>query len=167
MIRAAVLTVSDSAAAGTAADLSGPAICRRCEELSWSIASVATEADDRDAIAERLRHWCDNEIASVILTTGGTGVALRDITPEATRDVIDREIPGIAELMRARGLEQTSFSVLSRAVVGTRNRTLIVNLPGSPRGALHSLSIVETLVPHIVDLLNGRTAHSGEDRMRH
>jgi molybdenum cofactor synthesis domain-containing protein len=95
----------------------------------------------------------------LILTTGGTGIAARDVTPEATRRILQRELPGIAELMRMKGLEQTKFSALSRAVAGTRGRTLIVNLPGSPRGALHSFDAIRELVPHIADLLSGHTEH--------
>jgi molybdenum cofactor synthesis domain-containing protein len=159
VIRVAVLTISDSVSTAISKDLSGPALQSRCRELSWSIAGTATLPDDEAAIAERLIRWADDESAEVILTTGGTGVALRDVTPEATRRVVERELPGVAELMRARGLEQTKFSVLSRAVVGTRKQTLIVNLPGSPRGAVQCLDVIQDLIPHIVDLLQGRTAH--------
>ena len=125
---------------------------------------MATEVvpDEREIIAFQLKSWADGNVAALILTTGGTGVAPRDITPEATVDVIERQIPGISELMRARGLEQTPLSVLSRAVVGSRGRTLIINLPGSPKGAVHSLRAVDHLVPHILDLLAGRTEHSGK-----
>jgi molybdenum cofactor synthesis domain-containing protein len=159
MMRVAILTVSDSAAAGTREDLSGPALKARCEELKWRVVETDVVADEEKAISERLRRWADSQAACLILTTGGTGVAPRDVTPEATRAVLDREIAGMAELMRSKGLEQTKFSVLSRAVVGNRKQALIVNLPGSPKGALYSLTLIESLVPHIIDLLAGKTEH--------
>jgi molybdopterin adenylyltransferase len=99
---------------------------------------------------------------SVVLTTGGTGVALRDVTPEATRSVIEREIPGLGELMRSEGRKFTSKAVLSRGLAGVRGRTLIVNLPGSPKGAVESLDAIAKLIPHVVDLLEGRTAHDSD-----
>jgi molybdenum cofactor synthesis domain-containing protein len=130
--------------------------------LGWTVVAQKAVPDDVAAIAGALQEWADSSAASLILTTGGTGVAPRDVTPEATKGVLDRELPGMAELMRIRGLEQTRFSVLSRAIVGVCRRTLIVNLPGSPTGALHSFCVIEDLVPHVVDLLNGRTEHGNE-----
>lgn len=159
VLQVAILTVSDSTVAGTREDLSGPALRKRCEELGWPVVEFAVVPDDADAIAAQLRAWADGDLASLILTTGGTGIAPRDVTPEATRRVMDREIPGLAELMRTKGLEQTIYSPLSRAVAGSRKRTLIVNLPGSRRGALFSLGIIEPLARHVVDLLSGKTAH--------
>ncbi len=115
--------------------------------------------DERSAIAGAIAEWADEAAAEVILTTGGTGIAPRDVTPEATASVLEREIPGISELMRSRGMEQTKYSVLSRAVAGSRKRALIVNLPGSPSGAVFSLKAIEHLVPHVVNLLHGNTQH--------
>jgi molybdenum cofactor synthesis domain-containing protein len=160
MIRAAILTISDSAAAGTRTDASGPALAARITELGWNVAASAVTSDDPAAIASKLREWSDNAGYDLILTTGGTGITSRDVTPEATRDILDREIPGIAEWIRSRGMEQTKLAVLSRGLAGQRKRSFIVNLPGSPRGALFSLQVIEHLVPHIVDLLHGRSEHN-------
>jgi len=151
--------VSDSTVAGTREDASGPALAERCRELGWEIVATGVVPDDEAVIADTLKEWADTGSARLILTTGGTGVAPRDVTPEATRRVLDREIPGLAELMRWKGLEQTKFSIMSRAVAGARKRTLIVNLPGSPRGAVFSLQTIETVIPHTVELLEGNTCH--------
>ncbi len=159
MIRAAVVTVSDSVMAGTREDRSGPALGYRIEALGWTASAMELVPDESEQIAAVLRRLADSGNVAVILTTGGTGVALRDITPEATRTVIEREIPGLSELMRATGLKFTPTAVLSRGLAGVRGRTLIVNLPGSPKGAVESLDAIANLVPHIVDLLEGRTSH--------
>jgi molybdopterin adenylyltransferase len=159
MIKAAILTISDSASAGTREDLSGPALRKRCDELGWPVLETAIVPDSETEIVQRLSAWADTGIITLILTTGGTGISARDNTPEATRAVIHRELPGIAELMRSKGLEQTPFSVLSRGIAGTRKRTLIVNLPGSPKGALYSFALIEALVQHVVKLLGGETEH--------
>ena len=159
MIRTAILTVSDSAIVGTRADASGPALTARINELGWIVVATALVADSQTDIAAKLCEWSDAGHA-LILTTGGTGLSARDVTPEATRSVLDREIPGIAEWMRTRGMEQTKLAVLSRALAGQRKQSLIVNLPGSPRGALFSLQAIEHLIPHIVDLMRGKTEHT-------
>lgn len=116
--------------------------------------------DEPDQLSARLATLADGGQLAAIFTTGGTGVAPRDVTPEATRAVLDREIPGFGELMRARGRESTPLAALSRAVAGTRGRVLIVNLPGSPKGAVESLDAIVELVPHVLELLRGRTEHA-------
>ena len=159
MISAAIVTVSDSAVAGTREDRSGPKLRERVQALGWSIVAQEIVADEADQISALLLRLADSANASVILTTGGTGVALRDVTPEATRAVIEREIPGLSEVMRNEGLKKTPFAALSRGLAGTRGKSLIVNLPGSPKGAVESFDAVAKLIPHIVDLLEGRTGH--------
>lgn len=156
---AIVLTVSDSASRGEREDRSGPAVRQRLEELGYQV-SLDVVSDDAALISQRLLVYADHDRVDAVFTTGGTGVAARDVTPEATRAVMERELPGLGELMRREGLHATPTAVLSRAVAGTRHRTLIVNLPGSPKGALESLNAVVHLVPHVHDLLQGRTEHA-------
>jgi molybdopterin adenylyltransferase len=158
-LTAAVITVSDSAHRGTRADTSGPAVAAALRAAGLDVKTQRVVPDERPAIAAVLREIADAGGTHVIVTTGGTGVALRDVTPEATRDVIDREIPGFGELMRLKGLEVTRFAPLSRSLAGTRGRVLIINLPGSPKGALESLGAILELVPHVLELLDGRTEH--------
>ncbi len=159
MMSAAVLTISDGAHHGLRVDTSGPAVAARLEQAGFTVVERKIVPDERPAIAAQLRHIADLRLAQAIFTTGGTGVAPRDVTPEATRDVIDREIPGFGELMRARGLESSRFAPLSRGLAGACGSVLIVNLPGSPRGAVQSLDAILELVPHVLDLLSGKTEH--------
>jgi molybdopterin adenylyltransferase len=158
-MRVLVVTVSDSAVAGTRADRSGPAVAERVAALGWNVVERLLVPDDSDQLAELLKQAADEDRADVVLTTGGTGVAERDVTPEATRAAIEREIPGLPEVMRAEGRKHTYLAPLSRAVAGTRRRTLIVNLPGSPKGAVESLDSIANLIPHISELLHGHTEH--------
>jgi molybdopterin adenylyltransferase len=157
MTRAAVLTISDSVSAGTRADASGPAVRERLEQLGWSVAALEVVPDDFERISGRLATLADGNQVSAIFTTGGTGVAPRDVTPEATRAVIEREIPGIGELMRSLGRNSTPLAVLSRGLAGVRGQVLIVNLPGSPRGAVESLDAIADLVPHVIELLSNQS----------
>jgi molybdopterin adenylyltransferase len=160
MTNAAVLTISDSVNAGTRADRSGPAVRERLEQLGWQVTVMETIPDDAGEIGDRLATLADGGQVAAIFTTGGTGVAARDNTPEATRTILDREIMGFGELMRARGRESTPLAALSRSLAGTRGRVLIVNLPGSPKGAVESLNAIVELVPHVLELLSGQTGHA-------
>uniref|UniRef100_Q028Z5 Molybdopterin adenylyltransferase n=1 Tax=Solibacter usitatus (strain Ellin6076) TaxID=234267 RepID=Q028Z5_SOLUE len=160
MTKAAVLTISDSVSAGTRADRSGPAVRERLEQLGWSVAVMEVIPDVISEIGERLATLADGGQVSAIFTTGGTGVASRDVTPEATRTILDREIPGFGELMRLKGRESTPLAALSRSLAGSRGKVLIVNLPGSPKGAIESLDAIVELVPHVLELLRGRTEHA-------
>jgi len=161
MITAAVVTISDSASEGTRVDRSGPAVRDRLEQLGWNVSVMETIPDEAARIGGRLATLADGGQVAAIFTTGGTGVAPRDVTPEAVRAVIDREIPGLGELMRLRGRESTPLAMLSRSLAGTRGTVLIVTLPGSPRGAVESLNAIVELVPHVLDLLRGCTGHAG------
>ena len=160
MTHAAVLTISDSVTAGTRADRSGPAVRERLEQLGWKVSVLEVVPDEAPAISARLAALADGGQVAAIFTTGGTGLAARDVTPEATRTIIEREIPGLPELMRARGRESTPLAALSRAVAGTRGKVLIVNLPGSPKGAVESLDAIVEVVPHVLELLRGNTEHT-------
>jgi len=159
MIRTAIVTVSDSVATGTREDRSGAVLRERVEALGWQVTAQEIVPDEIDRIASILTRLADSGQVSLILTTGGTGIAARDITPEAARSVIEREIPGLGEMMRAEGRKLTPFAALSRSIGGVRGRVLIINLPGSPKGALESLDAIVQLIPHIIDLIEGRTGH--------
>jgi molybdenum cofactor synthesis domain-containing protein len=159
MIRVAVLTISDTRTAGLQKDLSGPALCARVGTLGWTVVNEALVADEADQIAAWMSERADSGEVDLILSTGGTGVALRDVTPEAVRKIIDREVPGIGELMRSEGRQFTPLSYLSRGLGGTRGKVLIAALPGSPKGAVQSLDAFAYLVPHLVGLLLGKNVH--------
>lgn len=157
-LRAAVLTISDSVFQGRRKDGSGPAVKELLELEGWSVVHYQVVADDLAVLSATLRELSAQGLEG-IFTTGGTGVAPRDVTPEATRKVISREIPGLAERMRQEGSKGTPTAILSRAVAGICGNSLILNLPGSPGGAVESLQAVLAVLPHAVDLIAGRNGH--------
>ncbi len=154
-MRVAIVTVSDSTSQGLRPDRSGPALRERSQQLGWQVASALVVADETSVIQARLIELADSHLVDLILTTGGTGVGPRDITPEATVAVCEKVIPGLGELMREKGRQATPRAALSRAIAGVRGRVVIVNLPGSPKGAVESLDAVADLLPHAVEVLRG------------
>ena len=152
-IRFGILTLSDRSSRGEREDSSGPALASLIQAQGWSVVKQQILPDDESTIRATLMEWADGGEVDVILTTGGTGFAPRDVAPEATRAVIQRDAPGIAETMRAESLKKTPHAMLSRAIAGIRRRTLIINLPGSPKGAVENLETVTPVLPHAVQLL--------------
>ncbi len=154
-MRVAILTISDSVSRGDRQDSSGASLRDRCAQLGWDVVSEAVLPDEPAAIRDRLAVLADNGAADLILTTGGTGIGPRDSTPEATAEACEKLLPGIPEVMRAEGRKKTPRAVLSRGVAGIRKRALILNLPGSPRGAIESLDAVADLLPHALEVMGG------------
>ena len=155
---AAVLTLSDQGARGLREDTSGPAVRELLAGLEIEVVDHAIQSDDADAITERLRSWVADGV-SVIVTTGGTGFGPRDNTPEATRPVIERDAPGLAELLRLEGLRKTPFAAISRGLCGIAGETLIINLPGSERAVRENMETLAPILPHALQLISGDTEH--------
>src|SRR6476661_6036453 len=156
-LTAAVLTVSDSSARGERPDLSGPAVAESLREAGFSVVATEVISDDQGPIQQAIIRLAGK--ARLIVTTGGTGIAKRDVTPEATRAICERLLEGVAEKMRSEGTKKTPFAVLSRGVCGVRGESMILNVPGSPKGAVESLNAVIDLMPHALQLLSGNTKH--------
>ena len=154
-MKIAVITISDSVARGTSKDASGPAVVAHCQQLNWTVAANYLLPDEPEQIKSLLRQLADASSVDVILTTGGTGLGPRDSTPEATQAIAEKLIPGMAEEMRRKGLEHTPRAILSRGIAAIRGTTLILNLPGSPKGAVESLDAVAALLPHSVQIIHG------------
>lgn len=160
-IRIAVLTASDRSFSGEREDLSGKAIEEICRVQGWEVISLSIVPDEKEALQGELIRLADELKANLIFTTGGTGLAPRDFTPEATLEVIDKQVPGMAEAMRMESLKKTPHAMISRAVCGTRGRTLIVNLPGSPKAVRECLEVIFPAIPHAVELLGGGVVDCG------
>ena len=167
-IRFGILTLSDRSSRGERADASGPALANLIQAEGWSVVKQALLPDEESTIRELLTSWADGSEMDIILTTGGTGFSPRDVTPEATRAIIEREAPGLAEAMRAASLRVTPHAMLSRIVTGIRRKTLIINLPGSPKGAVENFQTVIPVLPHAVQLLQENpTSESTHYRLSH
>jgi len=162
-LKIAVITVSDKGYRGEREDRSGKYIVDYFKEKGWEVSDYAIVPDETDIIKEKLIDICDNEIANCIITTGGTGFSLRDVTPEATEEIIEKKVPGFSEMMRIEGQKKTPRAILSRGVSGIRKNTLIINLPGSMKGVKDNLELIYRSLPHGIDILAGRDAECGQE----
>lgn len=162
MIKVAVLTMSDKGSRGEREDQSGKLICEMVKDIAGNVVAHEVIPDEQKLIEERLKHFSDDLRVDLIVTTGGTGVTPRDITPEATRNVIEREIPGLAEVMRAEGCKKTIRAAISRGLVGIRGGSLIINLPGSPKGVVESLGVILSTIPHVIEKIHGDETECGK-----
>lgn len=161
MIKAAIITISDKGSRGEREDKSGAVIKEKLSHIKAQVVAYDIVPDERDIIAQKLKSFADK--ANLILTTGGTGVSPRDVTPEATRDVIEKELPGFSEVMRLESFKITPRAIGSRAVVGIYKDTLIINLPGSPKGVSECLETVLSAIPHTLDVIKGEVVECGKD----
>jgi len=167
MLNTGILTISDKGSRGQREDKSGEVIREMLSGINSTVVKYEIVPDEQGVIADKLAEWADSGGLDVILTTGGTGLGPRDVTPEATLSVLDKTVPGIAEAMRARSLEKTPMAVLSRATAGVRGQCLIINLPGSPKGVQECLGVIVNTLPHAVEIIKGEvTEHSNPDTKR-
>ena len=162
-LKVAVITVSDKGYKGEREDRSGKYIVEYFKEKGWVVSDYAIVPDETDIIKDKLIDICDSEKANLIITTGGTGFSLRDITPEATEEVIEKKVPGFSEIMRIEGQKKTPRAILSRGISGIRKNTLIINLPGSIKGVKDGLELIYRPLPHGIDILTGRDAECGQE----
>jgi len=162
MARVAILVASDKGAAGQRTDLSGRAIATRCRAAGHEVVRHEVLADDRATIAETLAAWADASLADIVITSGGTGLTPRDVTPEATRDIAERDVPAIPIALAIAGLANTPYAALTRGIAVTRGATLIVNLPGSPKAVEEGMDVLLPLIPHVAELLRGPHEHESK-----
>lgn len=160
MIKIGILTCSDKGSKSERTDISGPLIKKMVKSMKGKVIKYEIVPDSKKIISQKLKEWSDKLRLDLIFTTGGTGLALRDITPDATEEIIDKKVPGFSEIMRLEGFKNTKYSILSRGISGLRKKTLIINLPGSEKAVRESLKIILQSIPHAIEIIHGKTEHS-------